>query len=263
MRSLHLTCSPERVEEISAELWDAGTLGVEEVDLADQVLLIACFEKRDDSLLSNFAPYRPEWGELPAINWIEETHRGWPPRQIGGRLFLAVPWCTDPTPHGRTRVLHNPSQASGTGEHPCTQLALAALEKFIQPGSTVADIGTGSGIVSMAALRLGAARAIAVDTDENALLVARENFSLNGLEPSLVCGSANCLSDQIADVTVANINATVLLSIMDELLRITRPMGRLILTGFPSAESHVVRHIFPEVEFSMQDGWCSIVAALS
>jgi ribosomal protein L11 methyltransferase len=253
--SLRLTCSPEQVDDLSAELWAAGTAGVEEIELCDRVLLIAAFEQRDDSLLRFF---QAQWQAEPEVDWIGQTHRAWPPRAIGNRLFLAPPWSADPTPPGRIRMIHNPGLASGTGEHPCTQLALAALENCTQPGSVVADIGTGSGVLSIAALRLGAARAISVDTDEAALHVARENFSLNALAPRLVTGSADCLADQVADMTVANISGTVLFSLLNDLLRITRRV--LILTGFPESELRAFQ--FRDASTSAMGDWRCITVPL-
>ena len=98
------------------------------------------------------------------------------------------------------------------------------------------DIGTGSGILAIAARLLDAVSAVGLDTDETALDVARENHTLNGLTPQLINGSADCLMDCCADIVVANINATVLLSMADELLRISAPGGRLVLTGFTECE---------------------------
>ena len=263
MHLLQLTSSPEEIDELSSELWEAGTLGVEEIDSADRVLLLAAFHHRNDSLLRRFGAYSPAWREVAEIDWIEETHRAWPARAIGNRLFLAPGWCTHPTPPGRIRIVHNPGQASGTGEHPCTQLALLALENRLGAGATVADIGTGSGILSIAALRLGAARAISADIDGDALHVARESFSLNALEAELVAGSANCLADGIADITVANISGAVLLSIMEDLLRITRAGGCLVLAGFPESELYAFQQLFPSGDIAIQGEWCSIIVKLS
>ena len=235
MYSVRMTCSPDEVDRISGELWEAGTLGIREIEEGDRVVLIATFE--------NVQP--GAWKEDQSIDWIAETQRAWPARPVGQRIFLAPPWNHESTPEGRFRLVHNPSFASGTGEHPCTQLALVALEECVAPEAKIVDVGTGSGILAIAARLLGSASAVGVDPDETALGVARENHALNGLEPQLINSSADCLMDCSADIVVANINATVLLSIADELLRISAPSGRLILTGFTKPELPAIEQNFP------------------
>lgn len=263
MYSLLLTCPAAELDQLSAELWQAGTLGIQELDSSNETLLIAAFDTNQADLLARFANYSPHWHQEPQIDWTVETHRAWPPRAIGERLLLAPPWSQDPTPPGRVRVVHNPGLACGTGEHPCTQLALLALEKFVERDTRVIDIGAGSGILAIAALRFGAASAIAVDPDENALASARENFSLNNLPAQLIAGSAQCLADDAADLTVANINATVLLSIFDDLLRITRRPGRLILTGFTAPELARLKELLPNSDVSSSSAWRCLITTLA
>ncbi len=207
------------------------------------------------ALLRHFAAFDPDWEVEEDTDWTAYTHEQWPPREIGSRIFLAPHWSTDETPAGRVRIIHNPGMASGTGEHPCTQLALMAIETHLRPGVTVADIGTGSGILGIAALRLGARRAIGVDTDFDSVSTARENAALNGLTLELVAGSATCLQHHAADLIVANINGTVLLSMMDDLLRVSKPGGRLILTGFNESELPFFLRLFPRAEATALNEW--------
>lgn len=237
--ALHLICAPGQVDKLSAELWEAGTQGIEEIEEGETaVRLIAHFTTNESrgELLVKFPLYSPEWRNAEATDWVERTRAAWPGRSVGRRIFLAPPWNRAPTPPGRVRVIHNPGLACGTGEHPCSQLALLALEECVTPGSSVVDIGTGSGILAIAASLLGAGFVVGVDTDETALTAARENFELNKLLPNLTASSADCIRHECADVVVANINASVLLSILDELIRITKPGGWLILTGFAGPE---------------------------
>jgi ribosomal protein L11 methyltransferase len=138
-----------------------------------------------------------------------------------------------------------------------------ALELRVYPGCRVIDIGTGSGILAIAALRLGAAFALGVDPDEAALKAARENFESNGLDATLAAGSADRLAASSADVTVANINATVLLSILDDLLLCTRPAGSLILTGFTADELPAVLANFDEYSVLGIDEWRCVMLTLS
>lgn len=243
MFSLRLVCPPEQTETISAELWEAETAGIQEIAEPQVTVLIATFETnaRRGELLRRFAALSPQWQAADSTDWIAHTRDAWPARSVGERLFLAPHWSREATPPGRTRIVHNPGLACGTGEHPCTQLALAAIEKHLAPGATVADIGTGSGILAIAALRLGAGIAIGADPDEAALQAAHENFTLNRLPPLLVAGSADCLTNVCADLVLANIDGPVLSSILGDLVRIARPGGRLILTGFEEPELQIFR----------------------
>ncbi len=266
MYSLHLHCRLEEADLLSIELWDAGTIGIRELENGNGALtLIANFETNDarEALLRKLARFSPAWMHEADIDWVKETQLAWPGRLVGAQLLLAPPWCKEPTPPGRKRVIHNPGLACGTGDHPCTQLALEALERVVTPGCWMTDIGAGSGILAIAALRLGATTAFGIDVDEAVLQAARENFELNALPANLVAGSADCLLSGSVDVVVANINATVLLSFADELIRIVRPNGTLILTGFLDSEAPLMRDVFQARETLEHDGWNCLISKLS
>jgi ribosomal protein L11 methyltransferase len=261
---LRLTCAPEEAELLSADLWEAGTAGIQEIDHGSEITLLAGFETNGnrETLLRRFARYGPEWEHDDATDWVAHTKEAWPPRPVGERLFLAPPWYEGETPSGRVRITHNPGLACGTGEHPCTQLALESLESCVLAGKTVVDVGTGSGILAIAALRLGAAKTVGLDTDPAALSAARENFGLNGFPALLAGGSADAVRSRTADITLANISATVLLAISEDLQRITKPNGTLILTGFPEWELPALRRIFCYSSVSEMNEWRCLVANL-
>ncbi len=265
MYSLRLICPAEHVDRISGELWDAGTAGIHEADVRGRTILIAFFETNRSraALLAGFSAYSPEWNAEGNTDWAEKARQDWPAREVGGRIFLAPPWNREATPAGRERVVHNPGLACGTGEHPCSRLALIALEKCVDRSSTVADIGTGSGILAIASLLLGAKSAVGIDIDETAFRAAKENFELNGMTPMLTAGSAECLADSCADIVIANISATVLLSMLDDLLRITRAGGWLILTGFPESETAAFMREFPGAEAFAEDDWRCVTVRIS
>jgi ribosomal protein L11 methyltransferase len=264
MYSLSLTCTPDEVDLLSAELWEFGTAGIRELDAGQRVTMIAGFESNDarEDLLSRFAAFSPEWEMEEATDWVQWTHHAWPPRAVGARLYLAPPWSKDSTPEGRVRLIHNPGLACGTGEHPCTQLALVALEQLVTPGCRVLDVGTGSGMLAIAALLFGAGLALGADTDIEALRAARENFELNHLEPMLFGGSTTAARDGQFDVAVANISGTVLLSIFDELVRVTRVGGHLILTGFTEWELPAFLKLLPSSKVSSMNEWRCVTARL-
>src|SRR4051812_3770413 len=114
MYSVRIHCSREDVDRLSGELWEAGTLGIREVDDDDRddngdgVVLIATFQN----------PQAGGWKEDESIDWVAESQRAWKGRAIGERIFLAPPWNDESTPGNRVRLVHNPGLASGTGEHP-------------------------------------------------------------------------------------------------------------------------------------------------
>ncbi len=257
MYSLHLTCSPDDLDLLTSQLWEYGTAGIRELDTGEQTELIAGFDddNRRAQLLSQFEQYSPEWSEEAETDWVKVTEEAWPAREVGDRLLLAPVWSSAETPAGRIRLIHNPGLASGTGEHPCTQLALMAIQSLPLDGVRVTDVGTGSGLLAIAACQLGARSSLGLDTDISALQVASENFRLNSLYPLLVAGSCDALLSVCSDLTVANISGTVLVSIFDDLLRITSPRGRLILTGFDESELPFFLRFFPEAEVTAINEW--------
>lgn len=265
MFALHLTCRPSDVDTLSSQLWEAGTLGIQEIDQLALVSLIATFETNSNriDLLAQFADYYAQWNQVDSTDWVAATHRAWPPREIGQHIFLAPPWYTEPTPDSRFRLIHNPGLACGTGEHPCTQLALIALETSHVSGKVIVDVGAGSGLLAIAALHLGAALAIGLDPDESALTAASENSTLNDLCPLFAAGSADSLRNACSNVTVANISGTVLVSIADDLLRITSSPGQLILTGFTHNELTAIQNTFGSGEVTSSAEWRCLHVQLS
>jgi ribosomal protein L11 methyltransferase len=259
--SLELMCNPEQADLLSAELWDMGTVGIRETENDGEVQLIAAFETNGsrERLMAAFAAHSPRWWQEDTTDWVKQTQDAWPPRTVGARFFLCPPWREEPTPAGRVRLVHNPGLACGTGEHPCTQLALEALEGVVRERDRIADIGAGSGVLAIAALQLGARQAVCVDPDEATMAAARENFGLNDLDPLLAVGSAEAVKTNWADVTVANISGTVLFTIFDELERITAPDGKLILTGFTDAELTPFRGLFTGSRVMAMGEWRCLI----
>ena len=141
-----------------AALWEAGTLGIVEGD----GYLDAYFELEETAGRFGAPQLAPE------TDWVRATEEAWPPLLVGEKFFLVAPWRTEPTPAGRFRLEINPGMQCGTGQHPCTQLCLEAMEKVIQPGDSVLDVGSGSGILSIAARLLGAGLVISCDIDPEA-----------------------------------------------------------------------------------------------
>jgi ribosomal protein L11 methyltransferase len=216
MYSVSIEAATEAFDELVAALWEAGTSGIVEGD----GYVLAFFE--DEEVARKFGD---PLNELE-VDWVQRTEDAWPPILVGERFFLVAPWREELTPPGRIRLEINPGLQCGTGQHPCTRLCLEAMERAIQPGDSVLDVGSGSGILSLAAKLLGAGRVVACDIDEEAARPAL-SFAI----PFFV-GSIDAVRSGAFDVVVANINEDVIGALRPEFLRVAR---RRILSGFQDA----------------------------
>ncbi len=134
--------------------------------------------------LAGLEEYEPQTASLREEDWATSWQKYYQPIPVGKRLYIVPDWMRGQSvPGGRTPLYLNPGLTFGTGSHPTTQLCLELLEEVLRPGDRVLDLGCGSGILAIAALSLGAARAVGVDIDPKAADVAFENAALNGIGP--------------------------------------------------------------------------------
>lgn len=232
MFSLEISCDSDQRDLLIADLWEQGSAGISELD---DLRLRAFFEDTADrdALLARYpgASARAE----ESRDWVQEAHDLLQPMVVGARFFLVPEWRDDPAPPGRFRLTINPGMAFGTGVHETTQLCLEALEEFVRPGVTVLDVGTGSGILTRAARLLGAGRVYACDVDPIAVGVVGEGF----------VGSADAVRDRAADLAIANISAEAIIQLAPDLLRVLRPAGVLLASGFELHEVEAVEAALP------------------
>jgi ribosomal protein L11 methyltransferase len=174
---------------------------------------------------------------LEDADWVRETQRQFAPIHAAGRLWIVPTWHEAPDA-GAVNIVLDPGAAFGTGSHPTTRLVLAWLEREVRGGETVLDYGCGSGILAIAAMRLGAARAVGVDVDPLALEAARYNARANSVALEVVPADAALVLE--ADLTVANILANPLRMLAPLLASHTRPGGRLALCGILAGQARDV-----------------------
>lgn len=187
------------------------------------------------------APLLMTLDELKEEDWAFGWQKYYKPMEIGQRLLVVPEWERDTADcAGRVPLILDPGLAFGTGSHATTQLCLQALEKTVRPGDRVLDLGCGSGILSIAALKLGAACAQAVDIDEKCLNVAYENAALNDIgRERYTVRVGDVLTDQSLqdalgggyDIVVANIVADVILGLAPTVRQFLKPGGQFLCSG--------------------------------
>jgi ribosomal protein L11 methyltransferase len=237
MDSLVFECDRDQKDLLAGELCETGTLGLIEDDLPDGRCRLRAFFDGDDrgaELLARFSSYQAALQREESTDWVEVARAAWRPLRVGERFFLVPSWRADATPPGRVRLVMPPGTASGTGLHPSTQLALEAIERSVHPGDRFLDLGTGSGILSAAAARIGAGAVIACDIDEEAVLTARDYLRGSQVRALLFTGSAGSVRGKSVDVVAANIHAQAVLALLADMARLLSPGGRAVLGGFTS-----------------------------
>ena len=177
---------------------------------------------------SGVAMFAASVDRLEDADWVAETQRQFEPIRAGERLWIVPTWHEPPRP-GDVNIVLDPGAAFGTGSHPTTRLCLAWLEKQVRSGDSVLDYGCGSGILAIAALKLGAMRAAGVDVDPLALEAARYNSSRNGV--ALDVRDAQGGLDGKFRITVANILANPLRMLAPVIAAHTQTRGLIALSG--------------------------------
>lgn len=262
MHSLSFECTESESEFLSAELWEQGAVGIQEDPLPGGRCRLRAWFEHADGLQAAFGRYHPEFFQEPERDWEEHARQAWQPFTVGRRFYLAPEWDESPTPAGRIRLTVHPGLALGTGAHAATQVCLEALETHLRRGDAVLDLGAGSGILTAAALLLGAGFAAGCDIDGEAPPIARRNLQADGLPARFFTGSTRALRDDSVDLLVANINAATHRTSAAEYARVVRRL--LLLGGFPARHADGVREAMAAYSFSvidtlMRDEWICLV----
>lgn len=226
MQSILFRCESAEADQLVAELWEQGSAGI----LEEPGGLRAFFARDADvqGLLARHQDIVLDRRQEQVTDWTEVSRENWDPLSIGKRFFVAPPWLHHvPTPPGRMRLVIDCRRAFGTGRHESTQLCIEALERYLGCGDCVADIGCGSGILSLVATKLGAGTVVSCDVDPVAVQETREIARTPAF-----AGSMNAIRSNWADIVVANISAVAIDAMAEDLRRVARPGAMLILAGF-------------------------------
>ena len=177
---------------------------------------------------------------LPEVDWEESWKDNYPPQEVGENIVVLPYWLADEETD-RLKVILDPGLTFGTGAHPSTQMVMEKMEEVVQPGFKCLDLGSGSGILSIAALRLGAASAIGIDIDPKAEDIARENAAYNGFAfPQFTALTGNVTEDKALmeklaadeyDLVLVNIVADVIIGLSPVLPNFLTEKSTLICSG--------------------------------
>lgn len=218
---------------------DEGDISFSEAEIQQKL-----FEKRYFLLEGGFSD--EDLGDWTCVlikiedqSWAENWKKHWDVQKIGRKTVICPSWIEYTPNADELKIELDPGSAFGTGTHPTTRLCIRELENYVNLDSTVADIGCGSGILAIAAKKLGAQVVKSVDTDPDSVRVSKENALINNVECDFSEGTASNVLEQY-DIVVANILAQVIIEIMSDLKRITKPGGILILSGIIEEKAEAV-----------------------
>lgn len=264
-------------DAIGSFLLDRGAPGLQTEDRGDRVVITAHFtdagiETEADAfldLLPEIVPGagrpRVRWAPIEETDWAENWKSHFPPLEIGNRLFVHPPWITD-IPTGRVGVELDPGMAFGTGHHGSTRGCLAALDALVTPeqSPTILDLGTGSGVLAIAAIKLGARAALAIDIDPDACEIASANTLANHVAEHVEVSTQLDHDRTGFDIVVANIFSGMLIGFANDIERRLTRTGHAIGAGLETEEAPGVIDAWSATGMTRQneyeiEGWTTLV----
>ena len=285
-----VTTSQEASEAVANLLFELNATGVELKDNEASTVNLIAHYPLDDRVgarmqkLRDFLTELPTWGIQPypatidlkhvkSEKWEEAWKSAFPPQRVGSRIVIAPTWID--VPHNETEILIrlNPGMAFGTGYHPTTRLSLELLERTVEPHHQVADIGTGSGILTIAAIKLGAKHVDAIEIDPTAIPIAAANFQANGVAPKVHLSQGDGLRgiENRYHLIIGNILTKAILPMIPFCVQRIYPEGIIIFSGILETEFAQVKSVLEANQFQCLEvvseaedkvTWVGIKAAL-
>ena len=270
-----ITSTPFRPELMSGLLWELDLEGITEEDnfilvYTDEGINIT--SEKIEQLLNGLVnegfleKFIIEKNTVENKNWNEIWEKSREVIRISDKIVIK-PTFKEYIPQTNELVLMiDPKMSFGTGEHQTTQLVLNLLERYVKPGMKVLDVGSGTGVLAITAVKLGAASAVAVDNDEWCYENCKENAELNNVSNSIkiITGDIKNVDEKGFDLVLANIQKNILLEILDDLKMKIKENGILILSGLLLKDEEEIMISYSDsgftfVEKSVKDDWISLV----
>lgn len=276
-------CPVEEVEALSEELEELGALSVMLTDKHDnpvlepepgttplwpEVIIQTLYSQASDvqqakeHLLNTRKDLQCSIEVLPDKDWERAWMDDFKPQRFGQRLWICPTWLTPPDPHAVNLML-DPGLAFGTGTHPTTALCLTWLDEADLNAKTIIDYGCGSGILSLAALKLGAQHVVAVDIDQQALQATLNNAKTNHMPESTLTICAPEQLQRVGDLIIANILLAPLLQLKERFHQLLQPGSSLVVSGILTEQEALLIEAYQPL-FSLRtkknlDGWSLLV----
>lgn len=208
--------------------------------------------------ISGMASVQVETGWQPHEAWSDRWRTHFRPREITSRILVAPSWESPPVDPGQILVTLDPGMAFGTSDHPTTRGCLRMLDRLVEPGDRIADIGSGSGILAITAALLGAREVLAIELDPWACAAARENASINSVTDRVTVRAAPVTPDGLPgeapfDGIVANIESGILTPLLPGLRTVMEEGGWLILSGILRIESDALVDTAREARLELRE----------
>lgn len=197
-------------------------------------------------------------------DWSKKWKEKWTVTHVSDKIAVVPSWLEYTPKEGEITITLDPGCAFGTGTHQTTQLCMKAMEKYMPAGAKAADIGTGSGILAICAMKLGASSAYGCDNDETVIDVCKDNAKINNINCTFELNTADKITEQY-DFVCANILHNILAEIMGDLKNIMKPGAKIVLSGILNDKKDIVlealaKHKLKVLEIMSQDQWVAIVA---
>lgn len=274
-KEIKIKTDPFDFENVSGFLWQLDIDGINEFDeyfsiyisenksvSVDEIKLI--LEKLiDDKVIQS---YQIEENTFEDKNWNEEYERNIKVVEVTDRIVIKPSFKNYESKPNQIVITIDPKMSFGTGEHSTTKLVINALEKVIKGNEFVLDVGSGTAILGITSVLLGAAKAICIDNDEWCLLNGKENVKTNGLENyiDVRLGELKDVTENDFDVIVANINKHILIELVDVFMSKLKKDGLLIISGLLNIDETDIVNLYQSKGFSLKnkssmDEWISLV----